>query len=211
MHSYFRPFLPIWPPSWHLVHKQWSLECSLRIENIIPWKFYGTDDHRVGIIPRYINTIALAVEECSNVKAHVDSVFVTLMMVHCESFLSLMSMIKIGAILDFDPIQICSDLWPIILCNFKTKHRRFITLYIFGILMTRQTIWHYFQRNRNMFQFFVPFRILKVDCGHLATICCISKKKMLLMLLLNSVQNLTVLTFCALWMCLAALLGPLSD
>ena len=42
--------------------------------------------------------------------------------------------------------------WPIILCNLKTTHRRCIKLYIFGILMTRQTIWHYLQRNRSMFQ-----------------------------------------------------------
>ena len=35
----------------------------------------------------------------------------------------------------------------------KTKHWRCIELYIFGILMTRQTIWHYFQRNQSMFQF----------------------------------------------------------
>ena len=51
------------------------------------------------------------------------------------------------------PVQIWNDLWPIILCNLKTKHRRYIKLYIFWILMTRQTIWHYLQRNRNMFQF----------------------------------------------------------
>ena len=44
-------------------------------------------------------------------------------------------------------------LWPIILCNLKTKHWRCIKLYIFGILMTRQTIWYYFQRNLSMFQF----------------------------------------------------------
>ena len=50
------------------------------------------------------------------------------------------------------PLQICNDLWPIILCNLKTKHRRYIKLYIFWILMTRQTIWHYLQRNRSMFQ-----------------------------------------------------------
>ena len=35
----------------------------------------------------------------------------------------------------------------------KTKHRRCIKLYIFGIVRTRQTIWHYFQRNRSMFHF----------------------------------------------------------
>ena len=51
------------------------------------------------------------------------------------------------------PVQIWNDLWPIILCNLKTKHRRYIKLYIFWILMTRQTIWHYLQRNRSMFQF----------------------------------------------------------
>ena len=51
------------------------------------------------------------------------------------------------------PVQIWNDLWPIILCNLKTKHRRCIKLYIFWILMTRQTIWHCFQRNRSMFQF----------------------------------------------------------
>ena len=51
------------------------------------------------------------------------------------------------------PVRILNDLWPIILCNFKTKHRRFNKLYIFGVLMTRQTIWHYFQRNRSMSQF----------------------------------------------------------
>ena len=51
------------------------------------------------------------------------------------------------------PVQIWNDLWPIILCNLKTKHRRYIKLYFFGILMTRQTIWHNFQRNRSMFQF----------------------------------------------------------
>ena len=51
------------------------------------------------------------------------------------------------------PVQIWNDLWPIILCNLKTKHRRYIKLYIFWILMTRQTIWHYLQRNRGMFQF----------------------------------------------------------
>ena len=51
------------------------------------------------------------------------------------------------------PVQIWNDLWPIILCNLKTKHRRYIKLYIFWILMTRQTIWHYMQRNRSMFQF----------------------------------------------------------
>ena len=51
------------------------------------------------------------------------------------------------------PVQIWNDLWPIILCNLKTKHRRYIKLYIFLILMTRQTIWHYLQRNQSMFQF----------------------------------------------------------
>ena len=50
-------------------------------------------------------------------------------------------------------IQMWNDLWPIILCNLKTKHRRCIKLYIFWILMTRQTIWHCFQRNRSMFRF----------------------------------------------------------
>ena len=42
---------------------------------------------------------------------------------------------------------------PPALLGLKTKHRRCIKLYIFRILMTRQTIWHYFQRNRSMFQF----------------------------------------------------------
>ena len=51
------------------------------------------------------------------------------------------------------PVQIWNDLWSIILCNLKTKHWRCIKLYIFWILRTRQTIWHYFQRNRSMFQF----------------------------------------------------------
>ena len=51
------------------------------------------------------------------------------------------------------PVQIWNDLWPIILCNLRTKHRRCINLYIFWILISRQTIWHYFQRNRSMFQF----------------------------------------------------------
>ena len=51
------------------------------------------------------------------------------------------------------PLQIWNDLWPIILCNLKTKHRRCIKLYIFWILRTRLTIWHYFQRNRSMLQF----------------------------------------------------------
>ena len=65
--------------------------------------------------------------------------------------------IKIGAILDFDPLykfEMTYDLHKaIILYNLETKHRRYIKLYIFGILMTRQTIWHYFHRNRSMFQF----------------------------------------------------------
>ena len=51
------------------------------------------------------------------------------------------------------PVQIWNDLWPIILCNLKTKHRRCIKLYIFRILMIRQTKRHYFRRNRSMFQF----------------------------------------------------------
>ena len=51
------------------------------------------------------------------------------------------------------PVQIWNDLWPIILCNLKTKHQSCIKLYIFWILRTRQTIWHYFQKNRSMFQF----------------------------------------------------------
>ena len=51
------------------------------------------------------------------------------------------------------PVQIWNDLWPIILCNLKIKHRRCIKLYIFGILRTRQTIWHYFQKIRSMFKF----------------------------------------------------------
>ena len=59
------------------------------------------------------------------------------------------------------PVQIWNDLWLIsyvtsfILCNLKTKHRRCIKLYIFRILMTRQTILHFlleksifFQRNQ---------------------------------------------------------------
>ena len=53
---------------------------------------------------------------------------------------------------------------------------------------------------------FDPCGTLKVNGGHLknATICGISEK-MLFMLLLNSVQSLTVLTFCAHLMGLAAL------
>ena len=52
-------------------------------------------------------------------------------------------------------VQILNDLWhkAKIWYNSKTKQRRSIRLYIFGILMTRKTIWHYFQRNWNMFQF----------------------------------------------------------
>ena len=59
------------------------------------------------------------------------------------------------------PVQIWNDLWPIILCNLKTKHRRCIKLYILWILVTRQTIWHYFQRNRSMFQFLTHVELLR--------------------------------------------------
>ena len=54
---------------------------------------------------------------------------------------------------------------------------------------------------------FDPCGTLKVNGGRLgnATICGISEK-CFFMLLLNSVQSLTVLTFCAQWMGLAALL-----
>ena len=101
------------------------------------------------------------------------------------------------------PVQIWNDLWPIILCNLKAKHRRCIKLYLFWIVTTRQTIWHYFQRNQSMFQYLTHVELSRsmaaiLDMWHI--------RKMLFMLLLNSVQSLTVLTFCAQWMGLATLL-----
>ena len=65
---------------------------------------------------------------------------------------------------------------------------------------------HYFQRHRSMFEF-----LTQVNGAHLgnATINYVTYRligKMLLMLLLNSVQSLKVLTFCVQLMCLATLL-----
>ena len=85
----------------------------------------------------------------------------------------------LGSNLIFWPhVQIWNDLWPIILCNLKTKHRRCIKLYIFGILMTRQTIWHYFSEKSEHTSIFDPCGTLKVNGSHLgnATICGISEK-----------------------------------
>ena len=92
------------------------------------------------------------------------------------------------------PVQIWSDLWPIILCNLKTKHRRCLKPYIFGILMTRQTIWHYFQRNRSMFHFWPMWNSQgqwrpSWKCHNMWHI-----RKMLFLLCLYSLPNLTLLT-----------------
>ena len=89
----------------------------------------------------------------------------------------------------------------IMLYNLKTKHQRYMKLYIFGILMTRRTICRYVKRNRSIFQFLTHVKLSR----SMAAILEIIKK--LLLLILNSVQSPTVLTFCAQWMCLAALLS----
>ena len=49
----------------------------------------------------------------------------------------------------------------VIVYNSKTKHLWCIKLFLFGILMTRRTIWHHFQRNRSMFQFLTHVEILR--------------------------------------------------
>ena len=52
------------------------------------------------------------------------------------------------------PVQMTFDLYKAIISyNSKTKHRRSINLHNFWILMTRRTIWYYFQRKWNIFQF----------------------------------------------------------
>ena len=77
--------------------------------------------------------------------------------------------------------------------------------------MTTQTIWHYFQRNRSMFQFWPMWNSQghwrpSWKCHNIWHI-----RKMLVILLVNSVQSLKVLRVCAQWMCLlAALLYPLK-
>ena len=77
----------------------------------------------------------------------------------------------------WSPVQIWNDLWPIILCNLKTKHRRWIKLYIFGLLMTRQTIWNFFSEKLEHISIFDPCGTFKVNGAHLgnATICGISE------------------------------------
>ena len=50
---------------------------------------------------------------------------------------------------------------PITLCKLKAEHRRCVKLYIFGILMVRRTIWHFFQRNWSMFQFLIHAKPLR--------------------------------------------------
>ena len=104
------------------------------------------------------------------------------------------------------PVQIWNDLWPIILCNLKTKHLRCIKLYIFGILMTRQTVWRYFQRNPSMFQFLTHVELSRSMVAILEMPQYVAYQKNVVYALLNSVQSLTVLTFCAQLMGLAALL-----
>ena len=105
--------------------------------------------------------------------------------------------VKIGATLDFNilyKLAMTFDLHMAIMLHMsKTKHWRCIKLNIFGFFMTRQTIWHYFQRNQSMFKFFTRMElsrsmaaILKMLQYHI--------RKMLLMLCLYSLPNLTLLT-----------------
>ena len=93
----------------------------------------------------------------------------------------------------------------IIFYNSKIKHRRCIKLIIL-ILMRRRTIWCYFQRNRSMFKFLTHVELSRSTAAILEMPQYVAYLKMLLKLSLNSVQSLTVLTLCAQWMCLAALL-----
>ena len=116
--------------------------------------------------------------------------------------------IKIGAILDFDSLyKFEMTFWPIILCNLKTKHRRYIKLYIFWILHDKTNNCDTICREIGACFNFRPIWNSQGQwrpswkCHNMWHI-----RKMLFMLLLNSVQSLTVLTFCAQWMALAALL-----
>ena len=59
-----------------------------------------------------------------------------------------------------------------------------------------------------MFQFLTHVELYRLMVAILEMPQCVAYQKMLFMLLLNSVQSLTVLTFCAQWMSLAALLKP---
>ena len=64
------------------------------------------------------------------------------------------------------------------ICLGKTLRRTRVKLYIFGILMTRQTIWHYFSEKSEHVSIFDPCGALKVNGGHLesGTICGIYQK-----------------------------------
>ena len=96
-----------------------------------------------------------------------------------------------------NPLRIWNDLWPITLGNLKTRNWRCVKLCIFGIIVTRQTIWHYFQGNWSMFQFLTHAKPPRSMAAILKMHSMLHIWKILLIVLLNSVQSLTVLKFCA--------------
>ena len=72
--------------------------------------------------------------------------------------------------------------------------------------MTRQTIWHYFQRNRSMFQFLTHVELSMWMVAILEMPQYMAYQKHVAYAFIKLCASFTVLTFCAQWMCLAALL-----